>query len=38
MSNKPPFLNELPASRIDPLLVGVVLAEKHIGYIFFGEA
>jgi hypothetical protein len=38
MSHKPLFLNELPTSRIDPLLGGVVLAKKHIGYIFLGEA
>ena len=38
LSLKPLFRNELPTSGIDPLLGGVVLAKKHVGYVFLGEA
>jgi hypothetical protein len=38
LSHKPLFRNELPTSGIDPLLGGVVLAKKHVGYVFLGEA
>ncbi len=38
MSHKPLFLDELSTSRIDPLLIGVVLAKKHIGDVLLAEA
>lgn len=38
MSHKPLFLYESPTSRIDPLLISVVLAIKHIGDVLLAEA
>ncbi len=37
MSHKLPCLSEQPTIRINPLLIGVILAKQHVGNVLLSE-